>query len=88
MLKILPVLTIIADLNLLPPEKTLYFIGLIKCEYLLFFLKIFSKKVFISYAITLSLFEKFCMYCVDIVFDYQNYERILVLKKRNLSNND
>ena len=43
MLKILPVLTIIADLNLLPPEKTLYFIGLIKCEYLLLFLKIFSK---------------------------------------------
>ena len=36
----------------------------------------------------IKIFEKFCMYCVDIVFDYQNYERILVLKKKNLSNND
>ena len=35
-LKIFPVLTIIADLNLLPPEKTPYFIGSAKYELFLF----------------------------------------------------
>ena len=34
MLKIFPVLTIMADLNLFPPEKTPYCIGLVKYEYL------------------------------------------------------
>ena len=41
MLKILPVLTIMADLNLFPPENTPYFIGWVKFErFLLFFLLI------------------------------------------------
>ncbi len=30
----------------------------------------------------IKIFEEFDMYCTDIIVDYQNYERILVLKKR------
>jgi len=30
---------------------------------------------------SIKIFEEFGMYCVDIIVDYQNYERILVLKK-------
>jgi release factor glutamine methyltransferase len=36
----------------------------------------------------IKIFEEFHMYCADIIIDYQNYERILVLKKEKISNKD
>ena len=53
---------IIADLNLLPPEKTPYFIGLAKYEYL-FLLKNFFKELFVSLATSDSFFENFVIKC-------------------------
>ena len=35
-----------------------------------------------------QIFEKFDMYCTNIIVDYQNLERILVLKKEKISNKD
>lgn len=31
----------------------------------------------------IKIFEEFGMYCIDIIADYQNYDRVLVLKKIN-----
>ena len=36
----------------------------------------------------IKIFEEFDIYCTDIIVDYQNYERILVLKKEKTSNKD
>ena len=36
----------------------------------------------------IKIFEEFDMYCTDIIIDYQNYERILVLKNEKISNKD
>ena len=58
-LKIFPVLTIIAERNLFPPEKTPYFIDKVRPDLLFFSENNFTKKIFVSLAILSNFFKNF-----------------------------